>query len=176
MLYSGGGGEHKQSLQGGLGKEEGRGRRDGRSRHGQPHPAAAGKVARGSESLSPRTTSVQNQWSHPKSPSLPGINRSKSHARGQKHCLWGCAGLWRGLWSRSQRLFPSPGRYVAAEGAALYETNCPTSAGLAPPGHRTARKRLQSAPPAGTQAVGRCQLLFMYRVSVGFSVGPISAF
>ena len=72
------------------------------------------------------------------------------------------------LWGRSQRLVPSPGRYLAAEDAALSKTNCPTSAGLAPPGHRTARKRLQSAPPAGTQAVGRCQLLFMYRVSVGF--------
>ena len=114
------------------------------------------------------TTSVQNQWSHPKSPSLPGINRSKSHARGQKHCLWGCAGLWRVLWGRSQRPLPSPGRYLAAEGAVLSKTNCPTSAGLAPPGHRMARERLQSAPPAGTQAVGRCQLLFMYRVSVGF--------
>ena len=72
------------------------------------------------------------------------------------------------LWGRSQRLFSSPGRYLAAEGAVLSKTNGPTSAGLAPPGHRTARKRLQSAPPAGTQAVGRCQLLFMYRVSVGF--------
>ena len=72
------------------------------------------------------------------------------------------------LWGRSQRLFSSPGRYLAAEGAVLNKTNGPTSAGLAPPGHRTARKRLQSAPPAGTQAVGRCQLLFMYRVSVGF--------
>ena len=47
-------------------------------------------------------------------------------------------------------------------------TNCPTSAGLAPPGHRMARKRPQSAPPAGTQALGGGQLLFMYRVSVGF--------
>jgi hypothetical protein len=99
---------------------------------------------------------------------MPGINRNNAHASGQKHCLWGCAGLWRGLWGRSQPPVPSPGRYLAAEDAALSETNCPTSAGLAPPGHRTARKRLQSAPPAGTQAVGRCQLLFMYRVSVGF--------
>ena len=57
---------------------------------------------------------------------------------------------------------------MPAEGAFLFKTNGPTSAGLTPPGHRTARKRLQSAPPAGTQAVGRCQLLFMYRVSVGF--------
>ena len=39
---------------------------------------------------------------------------------------------------------------------------------LALPGHRMARKRLQSAPLAGTQALGRGQLLFMYRVSVGF--------
>ncbi|MEC7227196.1 MAG: hypothetical protein VXW00_10025, partial [Candidatus Latescibacterota bacterium] len=40
-----------------------------------------------------------------------------------------------------------------------------------------ARKRLQSAPLAGTQALGRGQLLYMHRVgSVGFSVGPISAF
>ena len=31
-----------------------------------------------------------------------------------------------------------------------------------------ARKRLQCAPLAGTQALGRGQLLFMYRVSVGF--------
>ena len=97
------------------------------------------------------------------------MNCSKSHARGQKHCLWECAGLWRVLWGRSQRLFSSPGRYLAAEDAALSKTNGPASAGLAPPGHRTASKRLQSAPPAGTQAVGRCQLLFMYRVSVGFS-------
>ena len=122
------------------------------------------------------TTSVRNQLSHSKSTRMPGINRNNAHASGQKHCLWGCAGLWRGLWGRSQRLFPYPGRYLAAEGAVLFKTNGPTSAGLAPPGHRTARKRLQSAPPAGTQAVGRCQLLFMYRVSVGFSVGPISAF
>ena len=57
---------------------------------------------------------------------------------------------------------------LAAEGAVLAKTNCPTSAGLAPPGHRMARKRLQSAPPAGTQALGGGQLLFMYRVSVGF--------
>ena len=68
----------------------------------------------------------------------------------------------------SAYFLPQPGRYLAAEGAVLAKTNCPTSAGLAPPGHRMARKRLQSAPPAGTQAVGRCQLLFMYRVSVGF--------
>ena len=65
---------------------------------------------------------------------------------------------------------------LAAEGAVLSKTNCPTSAGLAPPGHRTARKRLQSAPLAGTQALGRGQLLFMCRVSVGFPVGLISAF
>ena len=57
---------------------------------------------------------------------------------------------------------------MAAEGAVLGKTNGPTSAGLAPPGHRMARKRLQSAPLAETQALGRGQLLFMYRVSVGF--------
>ena len=114
------------------------------------------------------TTSASNQLSHPKSPSLPGINCSNAHARGQKHCPWGCAGLWRVLWGRSQRPVPSPGRYLAAEGAALFQTNGPTSAGLAPPGHRMARKRLQSAPLAGTQALGRGQLLFMHRVSVGF--------
>ena len=114
------------------------------------------------------TTSVQNQLSHSKLASLPGLNCSNAHATGQKHCPWGCAGLWHVLWGRFQRPVPSPGRYLAAEGAALFKTNCPTSAGLAPPGHRMARKRLQSAPPAGTQAVGRCQLLFMYRVSVGF--------
>ena len=107
-----------------------------------------------------------------------GANRQcKSRARGQKYCLWGCAGLWRVLWGRSQRLFSPPDRYLAAEGAVLAKTNCPTSAGLAPPGHRMARKRLQSAPLAGTQALGRGQLLYMHRVgSVGFSVGPISAF
>ncbi len=71
-------------------------------------------------------------------------------------------------WGRSQRPVPSPGRYLAAEGAALFQTNCPTSAGLAPPGHRMARKRLQCAPLAGTQALGRGQLLFLCRVSVGF--------
>ena len=79
-------------------------------------------------------------------------------------------GLWCLLWGRSQRLVPSPGRYLAAEqdAPALSKTNGPTSAGLAPPGHRTARKRPQSVPPAGTQALGGGQLLFMYRVSVGF--------
>ena len=80
--------------------------------------------------------------------SLPGLNCSNAHATGQKHCPWGCAGLWHVLWGRFQRPVPSPGRYLAAEGAALFKTNCPTSAGLAPPGHRTARKRLQSAPPS----------------------------
>ena len=114
------------------------------------------------------TTSVQNQWSHSKSTRMPGINRSNLHARGQKHCLWGCAGLWRVLWGRSQRLFSSPCRYLAAEGAVLSKTNGPTSAGLAPPGHRMARKRPQSTPLTETQALGRGQLLFMYRVSVGF--------
>ena len=161
----------------------GRGRR--REASGEPFgPSGAPKtfpLYRGEKPLAGKeiinsTTSVQNQLSHPKSTRMPGINRSKSHARGQKHCLWGCAGLWRGLWSRSQRLFPSPGRYVPAEGAFLFKTNGPTSAGLAPPGHRMARKRLQCAPLAGTQALGGGQLLFMYRVSVGFSVGPISAF
>ena len=129
-----------------------------------------------SNSSGSRTTSVQNQLSHPKLASLPGLNCSNAHATGQKHCPWGCAGLWRVPWGRSQRPVPSPGRYLAAEGAALFKTNGPTSAGLAPPGHRTARKRPQSALPAGTQALGGGQLLFMYRVSVGFSVGPISAF
>ena len=57
---------------------------------------------------------------------------------------------------------------MPAEGAFLFKTNGPTSAGLALPGHRMARKRLQSAPLAGTQALGRGQVLFMYRVSVGF--------
>ena len=99
---------------------------------------------------------------------MPGINRSNSHARGQKHCLWGCAGLWCVLWGRSQRLVPSPGRYLAAEDAALSKTNGPTPAGLALPGHRTARKPLQSAPPSWDTGLGRCQLLFMHRVSVGF--------
>ena len=100
---------------------------------------------------------------------MPGINRSNAHARGQRHCPWGCAGLWHVLWGRSQGPVPSPGRYLAAEGAALFKTNGPTSAGLALPGHRMARKRLQCAPLAGTQALGRGQLLFMlYRVSVGF--------
>ena len=68
----------------------------------------------------------------------------------------------------SPQFLPQADIWPLRSHAALSETNCPTSAGLAPPGHRTARKRLQSAPPAGTQAVGRCQLLFMYRVSVGF--------
>ena len=63
----------------------------------------------------PNTTSVRNQLSHSKSIRMPGINRSNAHARGQKHCLWGCAGLWRGLWGRSQPPVPSPDRYLAAE-------------------------------------------------------------
>ena len=97
-----------------------------------------------------------------------GLNCCNAPARGQKHCPWGFAGLWRVLWGRSQRPVPSAGRYLAAEGAALFQTNCPTSAGLAPPGHRMARKRPQSTPLTETQALGRGQLLFMYRVSVGF--------
>ena len=68
----------------------------------------------------------------------------------------------------SAYFLPQADIYLAAEGAVLGKTNCPTSAGLALPGHRTARKRVQSAPLAGTQALGRGQLLFMYRVSVGF--------
>ena len=80
---------------------------------------------------------------------MPGINRSKSRARGQKRCPWGCAGLWRGLWGRSQRLFSSPGRYLAAEGAVLNKTNGPTSAGLALPGHRqNGKEAAPKRPPS----------------------------
>ena len=68
----------------------------------------------------------------------------------------------------SPQFLPQADMWPLRARAALYETNCPTSAGLAPPGHRMARKRPQSAPPAGTQALGGGQLLFMYRVSVGF--------
>ena len=88
----------------------------------------------------------------------------KSTASGD---VLGCGVCYAG---RSQGLFSSPGRYLAAEGAVLGKTNGPTSAGLALPGHRMARKRLHEAPPqlGHRPAVGRCQLLFMYRVSVGF--------
>ena len=53
------------------------------------------------------TTSVQNQWSHPKSPSLPGINCSNAHATGQKHCPWGSSPLvLSGVSSSSLRRWP----------------------------------------------------------------------
>jgi len=48
----------------------------------------------------------------------------------------------------SAQFLPQADIWPLTEGAALFKTNCPTSAGLAPPGHRTARKRLQSAPPS----------------------------